>query len=81
MCYGGHAKELNTGQIKFVNFTRISDGYPTQDVIMRWKGNSLDDHVHGVNESEIPQFSIIDHRAVSTIEYLQTGELWLLDFI
>lgn len=54
---------------------RVVDGYPMQDVIMKWKGDGFDlSHaVHGVEGIEIPQFTVKDHRAVSNVENLATG--------
>ena len=45
-----------------------------QDVIMRWKGKKDDDAVHGVKDLEIPQFTIVEHKTVSTVESLATGK-------
>ena len=44
-----------------------------QDVIMKWKGNKPEDAVHGVNDAEIPQFTIMEYRTISTVEKLATG--------
>ena len=53
----------------------ILDGYPMEDVIMRWLGGGGNkrESVHGVDNVEIPQFSIADYKISSTIEELQTG--------
>ena len=55
--------------------TCCSDGYPMEDVIMRWLGGGGNkrESVHGVDNVEIPQFSIADYKISSTIEELQTG--------
>ena len=45
-----------------------------QDVIMKWKGQETLDAVHGVDGIEIPQFSVVDHRTISTVESLATGQ-------
>jgi gamma-aminobutyric acid receptor subunit beta len=50
-----------------------SYGYPMQDVIMKWKGDNPRRAVHGVNEVEIPQFTVVEYRTVSTVEKLATG--------
>jgi len=45
-----------------------------QDVIMEWKGNETLEAVHGVDKAEIPQFTVMDYRTLSTIEVLATGK-------
>jgi len=58
----------------------LVDGYPMQDVVMQWRGDSLTEAVHGVEFIEIPQFTLVDYRAISTVESLATGpSLSLLD--
>ena len=54
-----------------------------EDVIMQWLGG-IDNKrasVHGVDNIEIPQFSVANYEISSTIEELQTGAwlyiLWL----
>jgi len=47
-----------------------TDGYPMQDVVMQWKGSEA---VHGVEFMEIPQFTLVQHRTISTVETLATG--------
>ena len=54
-----------------------SDGYPMQDVVMQWKGGSSLEAVHGVENVEIPQFTLVKHRIISTVETLATGRLIL----
>ncbi|KAK2163166.1 hypothetical protein LSH36_84g04018, partial [Paralvinella palmiformis] len=49
-----------------------SYGYPMQDVVMKWRGNSKEKAVHGVMDVAIPQFTIIDYRTVTTKEVLDT---------
>ncbi len=44
-----------------------------QDVIMKWKGDTSNQAVHGVENVEIPQFTIIEYRTISTVEKLATG--------
>ena len=51
----------------------FADGYPMQDVIMKWKGGTPSQAVHGVENVEIPQFTIMEHRIISTVETLATG--------
>lgn len=48
-----------------------SYGYPMQDVVMVWhnKGN-----IEGVDKVEIPQFTVVKHRTISTVEELNTGK-------
>jgi len=53
--------------------TLLVDGYPMEDVVMRWRGDSLTESVHGVELIEIPQFSLVEYRAISTVENLATG--------
>ncbi len=50
------------------------DGYPMQDVIMKWRGQRPSEAVHGVDEAEIPQFTIMEYRTISTVEKLATGK-------
>ena len=47
-----------------------------QDVIMKWKGpmNNPKHAVHGVERVEIPQFTIVEYRTISTVEQLATGK-------
>ena len=44
-----------------------------QDVIMKWKGEAFNSAVHGVDNVEIPQFTIVEYRTISTVEQLATG--------
>ena len=53
----------------------LVDGYPMQDVIMKWRGQRPSEAVHGVDEAEIPQFTIMEYRTISTVESLATGKL------
>ena len=58
-----------------MTFIYFSDGYPMQDVIMKWKGDTSNQAVHGVENVEIPQFTIMEYRTISTVEMLATGTL------
>ena len=49
-----------------------TDGYPMEDVIMKWKG---DRPVQGVEKIELPQFTLRAHEANQAIESLSTGKL------
>ena len=51
----------------------IADGYPMQDLIMQWLNGNKHDSVHGVDDVEIPQFTIVDYQNLSTVETLATG--------
>ena len=51
----------------------LVDGYPMQDVVMHWKGDSMTESVHGVEFVEIPQFTLVQYRTISTVETLATG--------
>ncbi|KAK2172536.1 hypothetical protein NP493_952g01004 [Ridgeia piscesae] len=51
-----------------------SYGYPMQDVIMRWKGSTPEKSVSGVEEADIPQFTIMNYKTISTVESLATGD-------
>ena len=51
----------------------LVDGYPMQDVIMRWKGSTPEKSVSGVEEADIPQFTIMNYKTISTVESLATG--------
>ena len=44
-----------------------------QDVIMKWKGDSTEYSVHGVEHIEIPQFTVVEYKTISTVESLATG--------
>jgi len=44
-----------------------------QDVVMQWKGESMIEAVHGVELIEIPQFTLVQYRTISTVETLATG--------
>lgn len=50
-----------------------------EDVVMAWRGDSPADAVHGVWDVEIPQFTIVEFRTVSTVEVLATG-LYTISF-
>ena len=52
----------------------VIDGYPMQDVVMEWKGDSMTEAVHGVDYIEIPQFTLVQYRTISTVETLATGQ-------
>jgi len=54
-------------------YDTLTDGYPMEDVVMEWKGDSLIEAVHGVELIEIPQFSLVQYRTISTVESLATG--------
>jgi len=45
-----------------------------EDVIMKWMNDSSLEAVHGVNDVEIPQFTLVEHRTISTVEDLATGK-------
>ncbi|XP_013398514.1 gamma-aminobutyric acid receptor subunit beta-like, partial [Lingula anatina] len=49
-----------------------SYGYAMQDVVMYWKAGK--DSVKGVEHVELPQFSIVEYRTISTVQYLATGD-------
>jgi len=62
------------------------DGYPMQDIVMKWKGNSLHRAIHGVDDVEIPQFTIEDYRIGATVETSMMGmsnklQLWTIHWI
>ena len=59
--------------VRIVVLVLFEDGYPMQDVIMRWKNETTEDSVHGVEDVEIPQFTMVEHRIISTVEDLTTG--------
>ena len=42
---------------------------------MKWKGVKPEKAVLGVEEVEIPQFTIVEYRTISTVEKLATGKL------
>jgi len=45
-----------------------------QDVVMQWKGDLMTEAVHGVEFIEIPQFTLVQYRTISTVETLATGQ-------
>ncbi|CAD5116133.1 DgyrCDS5057 [Dimorphilus gyrociliatus] len=47
-----------------------SYGYPMQDVVMVWHNKGS---IEGVDKVEIPQFTVVKHRTISTVEELNTG--------
>jgi len=61
----------------------LVDGYPMQDVVMRWRGDSdtPTEAVHGVELIEIPQFTLVEYRAISTVESLATGPSVLFQIV
>jgi len=71
--------ELND---RLIDWMVSVDGYPMQDVVMQWKGDSMLEAVHGVELIEIPQFTLVQYRTISTVEILATGpSLFLSQFI
>jgi len=50
------------------------DGYPMQDVVMEWRGDSLTEAVRGADFIEIPQFTLVQYRTITTVETLATGQ-------
>ena len=53
----------------------MPDGYPMHDVVMTWKGNSSSEAIYGVEEVEIPQFTVVDYRLDNRVETVIAG--WL----
>ena len=47
----------------------FADGYAMSDVYLYWRSGS----VHNVENVELPQFSIVEYRAITKIESLLTG--------
>ena len=41
---------------------------------MKWKGNDPSSSVHGVEHIEIPQFTVVEYKTISTVETLATGK-------
>ena len=68
-----HEKVFRKKEIIIMRTYFFADGYPMQDVIMKWKGGTPSQAVHGVENVEIPQFTIMEHRIISTVETLATG--------
>lgn len=51
----------------------ISDGYAMEDVIMYWKAGK--ESVRGVEQVELPQFTIVEYKTISTVQHLATGRV------
>lgn len=49
----------------------FTDGYDMADLYLHWRTGLHS--VHGIQEIELPQFSIVDYRTVEKIESLLTG--------
>lgn len=69
----------------------LSDGYTTDDIEFYWQGGSNGGSVTGVENIELPQFSIIDYQTLSKKAVFATGnrviqgqfnpfDLWILFF-
>lgn len=52
-----------------MNFNSLADGYTVTDVVMYWRATP----VRGVEEAELPQFTIIGYGTNDRIEKLATG--------
>lgn len=48
-----------------------ADGYTTDDIEFYWRGG--DGAVSGVDRIELPQFSIVDYKLISTNVVFSTG--------
>lgn len=48
-----------------------SDGYDMEDLYLHWRSGHHS--VHGIQDIELPQFSIVEYRTVEKIESLLTG--------
>lgn len=70
----------------------LSDGYTTDDIEFYWQGGSNGGSVTGVENIELPQFSIIDYQTLSKKAVFATGnrviqchfnpfDLWILFFL
>lgn len=51
----------------------LSDGYTTDDIEFYWQGGSNGGSVTGVENIELPQFSIIDYQTLSKKAVFATG--------
>lgn len=51
----------------------LSDGYTTDDIEFYWQGGSNRGSVTGVENIELPQFSIIDYQTLSKKAVFATG--------
>lgn len=51
----------------------LSDGYTTDDIEFYWQGGSSGASVTGVENIELPQFSIIDYQTLSKKAVFATG--------
>lgn len=56
------------------NCASVSDGYTTDDIEFYWNGG--ESAVTGVNNIELPQFSIVDYKMVSKRVEFTTGKHW-----
>jgi len=54
----------------FLSLFCFSDGYTTDDIEFYWQGGSS---VTGVDNIELPQFSIIDYKTLSKKAVFATG--------
>ena len=50
----------------------FTDGYTTMDMIMYWT-NGIES-VTGVEQIELPQFTIVEYKTVTTLQNLSTGQ-------
>lgn len=65
------------GKFSHINFSTYdsgflpSDGYDMADLYLHWRSGHHS--VHGIQDIELPQFSIVEYRTVEKIESLLTG--------
>lgn len=58
----------------------LSDGYTTDDIEFYWQGGSNRGSVTGVENIELPQFSIIDYQTLSKKAVFATGNTVVIQY-
>ena len=53
------------------HFCSDSDGYDMDDLYLHWRSGRSS--VHGIQDIDLPQFSVVEYRTVEKIESLLTG--------
>jgi len=55
--------------------TCCTDGYSVHDVQVRWRGNTTRQSVYGIDDINIPQFTVTNIRTATTVNSTFVGTL------
>jgi len=62
-------------------WSRAADGYPVHDVQMRWRSNSTRQAVYGIDDFDIPQFTVLNVRTSTAVSTASSGNAISVYFV